>query len=386
MRRALLSAARLAGLGLLATAELAPAAAQWNGPLWVGVPQHLSTETGAGFFFAADAQAVDRIARTMADAAARCDRTQYEQAQASAGTLKANIEAEAQRTTNQYEPLQYRKDAQAVGPALEKVPRLPAGCTPTGTVPSAVTGGAAPLKDYAEFGLVQVYAVGGVLARIGAVGNVTGVDVAGPGSVVGSTGGTGTTVGMAGGRVRAELPFARESGTPSAFFEAGVQSSFGSQSFIQTFGQIGPRAQGYGSSTVTENLQIPLLAGISLPFTEITGVNPVYLELYGGITLDSWTQTLQGAEWGAPAGGPGFFSQAQRFTVDPTAGAGVRVPLSVGAGGFPLILRAGAEFQFRPGGVVLAQSGQFGSQAYWGTVNPTVNGLFFAGVGIPFGK
>jgi hypothetical protein len=36
--------------------------------------------------------------------------------------------------------------------------------------------------------------------------------------------------------------------------------------------------------------------------------------------------------------------------------------------------------------VVLAQSGQFGSQTYWGTVNPTVNGLFFAGVGIPFGK
>jgi hypothetical protein len=383
MRRALLSASQLAGLALVAAT---PAAAQWNGPLWVGVPQHISTETGVGFFFAADAQAVDRISRTMADAATRCDRAQYEQAQASAGTLKANIEAEAQRTASQYEPLQYRKDAQAVGAALDKAPRLPPGCTPTGSAPSTAMGAAAPLKDYAEFGLVQVYAVGGVLARIGAVGNVTGVEVAGRGNVDGVSGGTGTTVGMAGGRVRAELPFAREAGTPSAFFETGVQSSFGTQSFIQTFGQIGPRAQGYGSSTVSENLQIPLLAGVSLPFTEITGAAPVYLELYGGITLDSWTQTLQGAEWGAPAGGPGFFSQAQRFTVDPTAGAGLRVPLSVGSDGFPLILRAGAEFQFRPGGVVLAQSGQFGGQTYWGTVNPTVNGLFFAGVGIPLGK
>jgi hypothetical protein len=389
MRRVLLTAARLAGAGLLATAGLTPAAAQWSGPLYVGVPQHPSTETGVGFYFAADAQAVDRIARSMADAAARCDRAAYDQAQASGATLKANIQLAAQRTPNQYEPLQYRKDAEAVGAALDKAPRLSPSCTATVTPSGAPTGtamGGPPLKDYGAFGPIQVYAVGGVLAPIGGVGTVTGVEVAGRGNVTNVTGGTAAAVGMAGGRVRGELPFARESDTPSAFIEVGVQSSFGTQSFIQTFGQIGPRAQGYGSSTVVENLQVPLLAGISLPFTEITGAAPVYLDLYGGVTLDSWTQTLQGAEAGAQAGGPGFFSQTQRFTVDPTVGAGFRVPLSPGAIGFPMILRANAEFQFRPGGVVMAQSGQFGSQTYWGTVNPIVNGVFFAGVGIPFGR
>lgn len=362
-------------------AGVAPAAAQWNGPLWVGVPQHLSTETGVAFFFASDAEAVDRIGRRLADAAARCDRAQYDQAWANAATLRSNIEAAGQRTTNQYEPLQYQKDAAAVATAMAKAPRLPASCAGTSTVAARP-----PIRDYSAFGPVQVYAVGGVLAPIGAVGTITGVEVAGRGNVTNVIGGTAAAVGMAGGRLRAELPLARETGAPSAFFEAGVQSSFGTQSFIQTFGQIGPRAQGYGASTVSENLQIPLLAGISLPFTEITPGAPVYLDLYGGITLDSWTQTLQGAEGGAQAGGPGFFSQTQRFTVDPTVGAGLRVPLSPGAVGFPMILRANAEFQFRPGGVVLAQSGQFGGQTYWGTVNPTIDGLFFAGVGIPLGR
>jgi hypothetical protein len=381
MRRAHLFAARLAGLGIAATAGIAPAAAQWNGPLWVGVPQHISTETGVGFFFAADAQAVDRIFSAVSDAAARCDRAGYEQAWASAATLKTNIEAAGQRTTNQYEPLQYQKDAAAVGTALAKAPRMAQSCTATSTASSGP-----PLKAYTPFGPVQVYAVGGALAPIGAVGNITGVEVAGRGNVTRINGGTGATVGMAGGRVRAELPLARESGAATAFFETGVQTSFGTQSFIQTFGQIGPRAQGYGSSTVTENLQIPLLVGFSLPLTEITPATPVHLDVYGGVTLDSWTQMLQGAEAGAQAGGPGFFSQTQRFTVDPTVGAGFRLPMTVGANGFPLVLRAGAEFQFRPGGVVLAQSGQFGGQTYWGTVNPRVDAAFVGGIGIPLGR
>jgi hypothetical protein len=379
---------RAHALALVVTAAMigtgvGPARAQWNGPLWVGVPQHVSNETGVGFFFASDAHAVDRIVRAMGHAAARCDRAQYEQAWASAATLKANIEAEGQRTTNQYEPLQYQKDAAAVGMAMDKAPRLPPGCPAKSVSAAAAT---MPLKDYGAFGPLQVYAVGGVLAPFSAAGSVTGVDVAGGGNVTSVIGGTGAATGMAGGRLRAETPLARESSAPSAFFETGLQSSFGTQSFIQAFGKIGPRALGYGSSTVSENLQIPLLAGVSVPFNEITPAAPVYLDLYGGVTLDSWTQTLQGAEAGAQAGGPGFFSQTHRFTVDPTVGAGFRVPLSPGVVGWPMILRANAEFQFRPGGTVLAQSGQFGGQTYWGTVDPIVNGLFFAGVGIPLGR
>jgi hypothetical protein len=545
MSRAFGTAARAAGAAIamwmgLASAGTAPASAQWNGPLWVGVPQHVSAATGVAFFFADDASAMDRVARARADAAARCDRTAYQQAVAEGNKLRADIEAAAQRTDDQYEPLQYRRDAAAVASALEKAPALPPSCTggsgpgaspsppatrqapqtaratapapvpsnpaaaPTPPASAAATPGkpqagetsaaidraapvprtpadadagpaatratptpiAAPLhrtttatagpptersagtdgltlpaaaetapagavpglgppvaiaaapgtgvsgptsapvatatipaappasavrqplpsESYSVFGAVQLYALGGALAPLGRVGNLTGVSIASPADVVGVTGGTAATVGLAGARLRAELPLADRSGAPSAFFEAGVQFSFGTQSFIQTFSQIGGQAQAYGSSTVSENFQIPLLAGFSLPFTEITPAAPVHLDLYGGVTLDSWTQTLQGAEAGAPGGGPGFFGQSRRFTIDPTVGAGFRVPLRADALGVPLILRAGAEFQFRPAGVLPVQSGQFGGQTYWSTVDSGVDVAFVGGVGIPLGR
>ncbi|MFO1079986.1 MAG: hypothetical protein U1E23_05080 [Reyranellaceae bacterium] len=370
----------MGGAGLLAAA---PAAAQWNGPLWVGVPQHVSTETGVAFFYASDAAAVGRIARSMSDAAARCDRAAYDQALASAATLKANLQTDSQqRAANQYEPLQQRKDAEMVDPALQKAPRLAASCPPAATAaatPPATSGLA--LKDYGAFGPVQVYAMGGALVPLGTSGSLTSVNVSG-GGVANAGGGGVSAAGMAGARVRAEVPLARRTDAPSLFFETGVQFGFGIRTFLQSVSRAGPGPQAWGWQTVGNAVQVPILAGVSFALSEVTPGAPVWFDLYGGITLDSWTQNLQGVE----GSGPGFFSQAQRFTVDPTVGGGFRVPLSPGIAPFPMILRAGAEFQFRPGGVVMAQSGQFGGQTYWGTVSPTVNAAFMGGVGIPLGK
>jgi hypothetical protein len=54
--------------------------------------------------------------------------------------------------------------------------------------------------------------------------------------------------------------------------------------------------------------------------------------------------------------------------------------------GFPdIIIGANAEFSFRPGNVVQAQSPNFPSQSYYGTVDPRANATFTVRVGIPFG-
>ena len=373
----------LAAVSSAALLSAAPALGQWSGPLWVGVPQHVSTETGVAFFYASDAAAVDRIARAMSDAAARCDRAAYDQALASAATLKANLQSDSQqRSANQYEPLQQRKDAEMVDPALQKVPKLAATCPPAtvAATPAPATSGL-PLKDYGAFGPVQVYATGGALVPLGTLGSITSVSVSGGGVSNANSGGV-SAAGMAGARVRAEVPLARRGDAPSLFFETGLQFGFGIQTFLQGVSRVAGRPQGWGWQTVGNGLQVPILAGVSFPLSEVTPGAPVWFDLYGGITLDSWTQNLQGVE----GSGPGFFSQTQWFTVDPTVGGGFRVPLSPGIAPFPMIFRAGAEFQFRPGGVVMAQSGQFGGQTYWGTVSPTVNAAFMGGIGIPLGK
>jgi hypothetical protein len=169
------------------------------------------------------------------------------------------------------------------------------------------------------------------------------------------------------------------------FVESGIQSSFGAQSFIQSFSGVSTTPQGFGSNTVKENFQIPILIGVGVPISG-SGSTPVFLDLYGGITLSNSTQTLQGGEVGAP-NGRGFFAESKRTTVDPTLGTGVRAVITDFSGGAlpPLIIGANAEFSFRSGNVVQAQSPNFPSQSYYGTVDPRANATFTVRVGIPFG-
>ena len=251
----------------------------------------------------------------------------------------------------------------------------------------------------------MVSVIGGAQVPLSGTGNVTGVDTFFANNFLidnRASGGMATAVPVAGVRARFEDDYltqavyreileegrkynrVREPYIPSLFIETGFQSAFGAQSFIQTFQSVSATPLGFGSDTVKENFQIPILAGVSWPITNPSST-PVFVDLYGGITLDSWTQTLQGRESGAP-GGPGFLNQSNRFTVDPTVGAGVRVAVGdIAGGGIPIIIGANAEVQFRPGSVVAAGSPNFPSETYYGTVGPQANMLFMFRVGIPFG-
>ena len=235
---------------------------------------------------------------------------------------------------------------------------------------------------------IQVYAVGGGFVPFGTNSNVTGVDATiDPNNLLISnqSGGASSATPLVGGRVHVPLlwnMYDEQRLRFSVFFETGIQSGFASQSFIQTFQNASAVAGDFGSSTIAEYYQVPLLLGFTVPIAERSAAPRLLLDFYGGITLDSWAQVLQGAEANAP--GQGFYGQNRRFTADPTVGLGVRVRVGDIGADLPIIFGVNAEVQFRPGSVVTAPSPNF-PITYFGTVDPHANLAIMARIGIAFG-
>jgi hypothetical protein len=383
-----------AALGFVVFAALVapgPAGAQRPQPVsapnpdvgFKGIPEFTSTETGIPFFDQANAQLADQVIRDTRDAIAKCDERAYNRAGVSiANKFYTLLNAQHGTPEAELAVVKLRRDSDALDAVNKMRPPFPHPCTPP------------PIKVHEPY---SAYLIGGALVPISGIGNVTGVDTFfGAGNFLidnRANGGSSNALGMAGARARlsaALFEVAREWSKSSAphfsiFAESGVQSSFGAQSFNQTFQGVSTTPQGFGSNTIKENFQIPVLIGAALPLTG-PGQMPVFLDLYGGITLDNWTQTLQGREAGAP-GGSGFFGQNNRFTVDPTVGGGIRMVVGdIASGTFrDVIIGANAEVQFRPGSVVTAASPNFPSQTYYGTTGPQTNLVFMFRIGLPFG-
>jgi hypothetical protein len=247
---------------------------------------------------------------------------------------------------------------------------------------------------------IQVYGVGGGFVPLGANGTVTGVDQTtsqflqslglgnAPFDIASQSGGTSSTTALLGARVH--VPFLwrltdEQRLSFAFFFETGFQSGLGAQSFVQTFQNVSTFAGDSGTNTINEFYQIPLLLGGTLPLGRLSsdGGPIALLDVYGGVTLDSWQQTLQGSEANDPSG-TGFYGQSRRFTVDPTIGLGLRVPLTDLRSELPIFVGVNAELQFRPGSVVTVPSQVF-PVTYYGTVNPYANLALMARIGISFG-
>jgi hypothetical protein len=169
----------------------------------------------------------------------------------------------------------------------------------------------------------------------------------------------------------------------TVFMETGVQSGLGKESFSQSFQNTSFTAGDFGSNVIREYLQIPLLIGVTVPFADRSGSPAALLDIYAGITFDSWGQVLQGGEANAP-GQQGFYGENRRFSADPTVGLGVRLPIGSIDKGLPLFFGLNAELQFRPGGEVSANSNNFAT-TYFGTVDPYANLAVVARLGIAFG-
>ena len=247
---------------------------------------------------------------------------------------------------------------------------------------------------------IQLYAVGGGFVPLGVNSNVTGVDQTlsqlGPALGLGNfpfdianqSGGSSSTTFLAGARVH--VPFLwrvseEQRLSFAVFFETGVQSAFGAQSFMQSFQNVSSFAGAFGTSAVNEFYQIPLLLGGTVPLGRLSSDGgPVALfDFYGGVTLDSWQQTLQGSEANDPTG-TGFYGQNRRFTADPTVGLGLRVPMTDLKSELPIFVGVNAEVSFRPGSVVTVPSQVF-PVTYYGTVDPHANLAIMARIGIAFG-
>jgi hypothetical protein len=352
---------------------------------FIGVPEFTSTETGILFFYEEDARYADFIMVKMRDAAEKCDRKSYEGwiQDLNRALVYYNYKI---RDAQQKAAARLTQDQANLQVVANRRPPFPDNCTP-------------PKYGTTRHGYFELAAVGGTMVPLNSSGAITGVDTFfGPGSFLidnRTNGASSTAVPLLGARARATWqgqtvdPSSRPYVTDywekiGVWVETGVQTSFGAQSFIQPFGGVSTTPQGFGSNTVLENFQVPILTGVGLPITS-AGPTPIVLDLYGGITLDSWTQTLQGREVGAP-GGPGFFGQSRRFTVNPTIGVGVRVPMGDIGFGLPVVFGVNAEMQFRPGSVVTAPSATFPSQTYYGTVNPTANMIIMGRIAIQFGR
>ncbi len=234
---------------------------------------------------------------------------------------------------------------------------------------------------------IQVYVVGGGFIPFASSSNLTGIDASvGPGSSQ-SGGGSPSVAPLVGGRVHVPMFwYMRDEHRLgfSIFFETGFQSGLSGQSFLQTFQNTSPTTQDFGSSTITEYWQIPLLLGVTVPIAGRSAAPWTLLDLYGGLTLDSWGQILQGAEGNAP-GAQGFYGQNRRFSADPTVGVGVRVPVGRLGDELPIFVGMNAELQFRPGSVVSADSPNF-PVTYVGSVDAHANLAVMARIGIAFGS
>jgi hypothetical protein len=194
---------------------------------------------------------------------------------------------------------------------------------------------------------------------------------------------------------------------------AGVFAELGADFFLnrshyQTFQRVNGFPQGFGEHVLVNNWAVNVALGIAIPI----GTSPfmggvfvgaaqdggqpdactggacavsrnVMLDLYVGAAISNRTHTLQGNEAGAGAGAIAFYAQTNRTTIDPRIGVGVRLPFAVG-GGPAMFAGLNSEVTWRPGSVVAAQSRNFPSQAYYGTVDPGVDFSVSARLGISF--
>ena len=358
---------------------------------FIGVPDYTSA-TGVPFFFGDTAANVDKVYNAANAAIAKCDREAYKKVidlEWDMSRIAENRIDDSKSNSGQdtIDTQRRRKDYQVLADAWKAIPKFPDPCGPP--------------KSTSLIQPLNFYLLGGGVIALnnGGGSNVTGVDTFTPGNFLITNQSSGSSQLVPTFGVRAQLTkqwnaFVEHQVSEAvnrmqdvrfgSFIESGIQTSFGAQSFIQPFQAVSTTPQGFGSSTINENLQIPILGGVTAAFSGSNPASPVMIDAYGGITLDSWTQTLQGREAGAP-GGPGFFGQNNRFTVDPTVGVGVRTIVPGVAGEVPLIVGLNAELMFRPGSVVIARSANFPSETYYGTVDPHANLAIMLRVGIPIG-
>ena len=360
-------------------AEAQPITPASEDPTFLGIPEHYSKEADVSFYEVYAAGNVDLFFMAAARAVRNCDkeafdrnRRDFEKFIGSWARVIADTAAEYSRTGAT--PLQraslrrWQHDLAQLQRALAKLGTFEDRCP----------------KEKKVGALMDVFIQGGAALAFQSNGFFRALDTFSDETPT-VFGGRTRSTGVFGGGVRVNVLKVN----PTLFFEARFQTAFGAPSFQQTAGISGfaaPLQAPFAESLVRENWGIPLLLGTTWSLGNVGTVGELGLDVYGGITIANWTQSLTGGEAGLP-GTPSYFSQQTKTSVDPTFGVGLRLPTFDlnGDGRADVILGVYGELAFRQGSSMTAISPSNSGLTYTGSIDSRATGSLMLRLSVPLG-
>jgi hypothetical protein len=354
-----------------------------SGPVFIGTPDYYAASADLGFFSESLARQVNTYYGLGEEAARECNRQGFELsrirledmiARATQDYTKRATEASRGSTipgvsdARAIDLRQLRHDIAQIQRALDKLGKFEDRCP----------------KEKKVGALFDVFIQGGAALAFQSSGFFRALDTFSEETPTVFGGNTRST-GVFGGGVRVNVLKIN----PTFFFETRFQTAFGAPSFQQTAGLSGANAPGqapFGESLVRENWGIPLVLGSTWSLGNVGGLGELGLDVYGGITIANWTQSLAGGEAGVP-GTPTYSARQTKTSVDPTFGIGLRLPVGDfnGDGRADVILGVYGEFAFRQGSSVTAISPSNGGLTYTGWVDSRTTGSLMLRLSVPLG-
>ena len=384
--------AGLAGMVVLAFLALAmPRAvaqpvtpAGQDDPMFLGLPSYYSPSTDLSFYSNDLGQGLETIFTKAQEAARDCDRESLARYRAmfertvsahardvarAADELSRTPSTDPQAAGRRQRLLRDQHDLAQLLRAFDKFGRLEESCP----------------KEKKVGALMDLFLQGGGALAFQSGGFFRSIDTIGD-EQRDAFGGAVRSTGVFGGGARLNVLKIN----PTVFFEARFQTAFGAPSFQQTAGLSGfgaPFQAPFGESLVRENWGIPLLLGTSWSLGSLGSGGPeLGLDVYGGITIANWTQSLAGGEADVP-GTPTYASQQTRTSVDPTFGVGLRVPTIDlnGDGRADIVVGIYGELAFRQGSSITALSPSNTGNTYTGWVDSRATGSLMLRLSVPLG-
>lgn len=358
-----------------------PVTPKGDGPVFIGIPENYVASADLSFFANGMAWSLEAIYLGAEQAIRECDRAKFEGLKNALAHMIASAEQDFARSAAEAARAKFpdlgslevvlrqqRHDIAQLHRAYEKLGKFEDRCP----------------KEKKVGALMDVFIQGGAALAFQSNGFFRALDTFSDETPTVFGGGTRST-GVFGGGARLNVLKVN----PTFFVEARFQTAFGATSFQQTAGLSGLGAPGqapFGESLVRENWGIPLLLGSTWSLGNVGTLGELGLDLYGGITIANWTQSLAGGEAGVP-GTPAYSVQQTRTSVDPTFGVGLRLPVIDfnGDGRADVILGVYGELAFRQGSSVTTISPSSSGLNYTGWVDGRTNVALMLRLSVPLG-
>jgi hypothetical protein len=270
-----------------------PVTPKGDGPVFIGIPENYVASADLSFFANGMAWSLEAIYLGAEQAIRECDRAKFDGLKDALAHMIASSEQDFARSAAEAARAKFpdlgslevvlrqqRHDIAQLHRAYEKLGKFEDRCP----------------KEKKVGALMDVFIQGGAALAFQSNGFFRALDTFSDETPTVFGGGTRST-GVFGDGARLNVLKVN----PTFFVEARFQTAFGASSFQQT---AGPAARldvaPFGESLVRENWGIPLLLGSTWSLGNVGTLGELGLDLYGGITIANWTQSLAGGEAGVP--------------------------------------------------------------------------------------